>query len=110
MHFKDIYRVDYLTNLAVDFLKQKQDKPFFLVLSQLEPHQQNDLNGFAPPRVTRRSFRNPYIPPDLRPFPGDWPFQSANYYGDCKSIDESMGKIFRRCASKIWRTIPSSSF
>jgi arylsulfatase A-like enzyme len=95
MTFDGIYRVDYLTDLAVKFLQQKQDKPFFLVLSQLEPHHQNDLNGFAPPKGYDEKFRNPYIPPDLRPFPGDWPYQAANYYGDCKSIDESMGKIFQ---------------
>lgn len=95
MTYDGIYRVDYLTDLAVKFLRQKHDKPFFLVLSQLEPHQQNDLNGFGPPKGYDEKFRNPYIPPDLRPFPGDWPFQSANYYGDCRSIDESMGKILQ---------------
>lgn len=95
MTFNGIYRVDYLTDLAVSFLRQKQDKPFFLVLSQLEPHQQNDLNGFAPPKGYAEKFSNPFAPPDVRPFPGDWPFQLANYYGDCKSIDESMGKIFQ---------------
>jgi arylsulfatase A-like enzyme len=95
MKFDGIYRVDYLTDLAVKFLQQKQDKPFFLVLSQLEPHQQNDLNGFSPPKGYAEKFSNPYVPPDLRPFPGDWPFQLANYYGDCKSIDESMGRIFQ---------------
>jgi arylsulfatase A-like enzyme len=95
MTYKDVYRVDYLTDLAVKFLQQKQEKPFFLVLSQLEPHQQNDLNGFAPPKGYADKFANPFAPPDLRPFPGDWPFQLANYYGDCKSIDESMGKIFQ---------------
>jgi arylsulfatase A-like enzyme len=95
MTYDGVYRVDYLTDLAVKFLQQKQEKPFFLVLSQLEPHQQNDLNGFSPPKGYDEKFRNPYVPPDLRPFPGDWPFQLANYYGDCKSIDESMGKIFQ---------------
>jgi arylsulfatase A-like enzyme len=95
MHFKDIYRVDYLTDLAVKFLRQKQEQPFFLVLSQLEPHQQNDLNGFAPPKGYDVKFRNPYVPPDLRPLPGDWPYQLANYYGDCKAIDQSMGRVFQ---------------
>ncbi len=94
MHYEDIYRVDYLTELAVKFLRQKHDKPFLLVLSQLEPHQQNDLNGFAPPKGYSEKFRNPYAPPDLRPFPGDWPYQLANYYGDIKSIDDSLGRIF----------------
>jgi arylsulfatase A-like enzyme len=95
MKFEGEYRVNYLTDLAVKFLQQPQDKPFFLVLSQLEPHQQNDLNGFSPPKGYAEKFANAYVPPDLRPFPGDWPFQLANYYGDCKSIDESMGKIFQ---------------
>jgi arylsulfatase A-like enzyme len=95
LYFDGIYRVDYLTDLAVKFLRQAHETPFFLVLSQLEPHHQNDLNGFAPPKGYDEKFRNPYVPPDLRPFPGDWPFQLANYYGDCKSIDESMGRIFQ---------------
>ncbi len=55
MPFKDIYRVDYLTNLAVKFLRQPQPKPFFLVVSQLEPHFQNDANAFIPPGGTRRA-------------------------------------------------------
>lgn len=95
MKFNGIYRVDYLTDLAVKFLQQKQDKPFFLVLSQLEPHHDIDADGFVPPTGYDEKFRNPYVPPDLRPFPGDWPFQLANYYGDCKRIDESMGRIFQ---------------
>lgn len=95
MHYKDIYRVDYLTDLAEKFLRKKHDKPFLLVLSQLEPHQQNDLNGFAPPKGYSEKFRNPYAPPDVRLFPGDWPYQLANYYGDVKAIDESMGRIFK---------------
>ncbi|NNM84348.1 MAG: sulfatase-like hydrolase/transferase [Phycisphaerales bacterium] len=94
MHYKDIYRVDYLTDLAETFLRQKHDQPFFLVLSQLEPHQQNDLNGFGPPKGYAEKYRNPYVPPDLRALPGDWPYQLANYYGDCKSIDQCMGRIF----------------
>lgn len=95
MHYKDIYRVDYLTDLAEKFLRQKHTKPFFLVLSQLEPHQQNDLNGFGPPKGYAEKLRNPYTPPDVRPFPGDWPYQLANYYGDVKAVDESMGRIFK---------------
>lgn len=95
MRYDGIYRVDYLTDLAETFLRQKHDEPFLLVLSQLEPHQQNDLNGFAPPKGYSEKFRNPYAPPDVRPFPGDWPYQLANYYGDVKSIDDSVGRILR---------------
>lgn len=95
MQYKDIYRVDYLTDLAERFLRKQHTKPFCLVISQLEPHQQNDLHGFAPPKGYDIKYRNPYVPPDLRHFPGDWPYQLANYYGDCKAIDESIGRIFK---------------
>ena len=43
MHYKDEYRVDYLTDLTVKFLRKKHNKPFCLVVSQLEPHQGLDL-------------------------------------------------------------------
>ena len=95
LNYDGQYRVDFLTDLAEKFLKQKHDKPFFLVLSQLEPHQQNDLLGFAPPKGYEERFSNPFIPPDLKPYPGDWQYQIANYYGDVKSIDESLGRIFK---------------
>lgn len=97
----DVYRVDFLTGMAESFLRQKHDKPFLLVLSQLEPHQQNgpcgdeDVYGFVPPRGYAKKFRSPYVPPDLRFFPGDWPYELNNYYGDVKAIDESLGRIFK---------------
>jgi arylsulfatase A-like enzyme len=99
--YKDVYRVDFLTGLAEDFLRQKHEQPFLLVLAQVEPHQQNGKGpdgepyGFSPPKGYEKQFRNPYIPPDLRDYPGDWPDQLANYYGDCKAIDESVGRIFQ---------------
>lgn len=93
--YDGIYRVDFLTNLAKKFLRQKHNKPFLLVLSQVEPHQQNDIYGFAPPKGYEEKFRNPFVPADLRQLPGDWPYQLANYYGDVKSIDESVGQIFK---------------
>lgn len=95
LRYDGTYRVDFLTNLAEKFLRQKHDKPFFLVLSQLEPHQQNDRYGFVPPKGYAEKYRNPFVPHDLRPFPGDWPYQLPNYYGDIKSIDESIGRIFK---------------
>ncbi|MGH9327412.1 MAG: sulfatase-like hydrolase/transferase [Terriglobia bacterium] len=96
----DVYRVDFLTGVAESFLRQKHEKPFLLVLSQLEPHQQNgpyddDVYGFAPPRGYAKKFRSPYVPADLRFFPGDWPYELEKYYGDVKAVDESLGRIFK---------------
>lgn len=95
MHFKDVYRVDYLTSLAVDFLRKPQQKPFFLVVSQLEPHFQNDRNAFIPPRGYEARYTNPFAPRDLRFFPGDWQAQLPGYYGDVTSIDECVGTLLK---------------
>ncbi|MGH9623864.1 MAG: sulfatase-like hydrolase/transferase [Bryobacteraceae bacterium] len=95
MHFKDIYRVEYLSNLAVNFLKQRHEKPFLLVLSQLEPHFQNDANAFIPPKGYKERYENPFAPKDLRFFPGDWQAQLPGYYGDIKAIDECVGTVLK---------------
>jgi arylsulfatase A-like enzyme len=96
----DVYRVDFLTGAAESFLRRRHDKPFLLVLSQLEPHQQNgryddDVYGFVPPKGYAKQFRNPYVPRDLRFFPGDWQYELNKYYGNVRAIDESLGRIFK---------------
>ncbi len=91
--FKDEYRIDFLTDRAEKFLRAKQEKPFLLVISQLEPHQQNDLNRMVGPKGSAERFINAYVPPDLRAFPGDWHEQLPDYYGACESIDASVGRL-----------------
>lgn len=100
MHFEGTYRVDYLTNLAVNFLKQRQQKPFLLVLSQLEPHFQNDAQAFLPPKGYKKRYENPFAPEDLRFFPGDWQAQLPGYYGDIKSIDDCVGTVLKTLAEQ----------
>ena len=91
----DQYRVDFLTDRAVSFLKQPQEKPFLLFLSQLEPHQQNDEQRFVAPKGYAERFQNPYVPPDLLHLPGDWQAQLPDYYGSIEKIDESVGRILQ---------------
>ena len=91
--FNDEYRVDFLTDRAEKFLRAKQEKPFLLVISQLEPHQQKDLNRMVGPKGSAERFINAYVPPDLRAFPGDWHEQLPDYYGACESIDASVGRL-----------------
>jgi arylsulfatase A-like enzyme len=91
--FKDEYRVDFLTDRAEKFLRQRQEKPFLLLISQLEPHQQNDLARMVGPKGSAERFINAYVPPDLRAFPGDWHQQLPDYYGACESIDASVGRL-----------------
>lgn len=91
--YKDRYRVDFLTDRAERFLRQKHDEPFFLFVSQLEPHQQNDMKRMVGPNGSAERFINAHVPPDLRALPGDWHQQLPDYYGACESIDASVGRI-----------------
>jgi len=100
MHYEGIHRIDYLTQLAVDYLRKPHEKPFLMVLSQLEPHEQNDLNRCAPPKKYEDKFTNPYVPNDLRFFPGEWQTQLPNYYGDIKAIDDSVGTVLKTLAEQ----------
>jgi arylsulfatase A-like enzyme len=91
--FKDEYRVDFLTDRAERFLRQKHDRPFLLFISQLEPHQQNDLGQPIAPKGAAQRFINSTVAEDLRAFPGTWQAQLPDYYGCIESIDASVGRI-----------------
>lgn len=93
--FKDEYRVDFLTDRAERFLRQKQEKPFFLFVSQLEPHQQNDLQRPIAPKGAAARFVNSTVPEDLRALPGTWQDQLPDYYGCIEAIDSSVGRLRR---------------
>jgi arylsulfatase A-like enzyme len=93
--FKDEYRVDFLTDRAERFLRQKQEKPFFLFISQLEPHQQNDMQRPVAPKGAAARFVNSTAPEDLRALPGTWQDQLPDYYGCIESIDSSVGRVRR---------------
>ncbi len=95
------YRVDFLTDLAVDFIRQKKQNPFYLFISFLEPHHQNNLNRFVAPDGYADRYRNSFqIPPDLAPFPGDWKSQLPDYYGIIARIDECFGRVLKELADQ----------
>jgi len=119
--YQDEYRVDFIANRAVSFIEQKHDKPWLLFLSQLEPHQQNDIDAFVPPRRYADDFpwlmfrsqlkaqqqtgvdalfhpehpvyADPYIPEDLRNLPGNWRSRIPGYYGCVQAIDDCIGAL-----------------
>lgn len=93
IHFKDRYRVDFITDRVVRFLREKAREPFFLVISYLEPHFQNDCNCFVAPKGYAERYRNAFIPRDLSFFPGDWQEQLPDYYGCVASVDENVGRL-----------------
>jgi arylsulfatase A-like enzyme len=95
------YRVDFLTDLVVDFIRQKRQNPFFLFVSYLEPHHQNDANRFIAPEGYADRYRNSFhIPPDLAPYPGDWKSQLPDYYGIIARIDECLGRVLKELSDQ----------
>ena len=91
--YKDEYRVDFITDRAVSFLEQKHNKPWLLFVSQLEPHQQNDVDAMVPPERYADKYGDPFIPHDLRDLPGNWQSRIGGYYGCVQAIDDCVGKL-----------------
>ena len=87
------YRVNALTDLALCFLRRQGSDPFFLFLSYLEPHHQNDLNRYVAPKGYAKRYADCYVPPDLAGHQGDWQENLPDYYGMVDRIDECLGQI-----------------
>ncbi|MBS1854698.1 MAG: sulfatase-like hydrolase/transferase [Acidobacteria bacterium] len=92
LHFSGVYRSDFMTSLAQRFLRSAKS-PFFLTLSYLEVHHQNDKDAFIPPKEYAGRYKNPFIPQDLRPLPGSWPSQLSDYFACVAKMDETVGTI-----------------
>ncbi|MFB6189869.1 MAG: sulfatase-like hydrolase/transferase [Halapricum sp.] len=89
----DTYRVDAFTDFAVSAIEELSE-PFFLMVSYLEPHDQNDMWTFvAPDGYAERHGKNPYVPGDLEDRPGEWYQELPNYYGIVERIDECIARL-----------------
>lgn len=92
----DRYRADVLTDYALEYLRARdRARPFFLFVSYLEPHHQNDRQHFEGPRGSKERFRHYRVPIDLpgSPMPGDWRAEMPDYLGCCHSLDANLGRL-----------------
>lgn len=88
------FRVDALTDLAIDRIGRfADDQPFFLFLSFLEPHHQNNRFRTMGPRGWATRFRDFERPGDLPAWRGDWRWNYAEYLACCASIDANLGRL-----------------
>jgi len=97
------YRVDCVTDFAVHYLQNKtSDKPFFLFVSHLEPHHQNDHDRFEGPDGSKEHFKDYEVPGDLLngKYEGDWKENYPDYLGACRSVDDNLGKLIRTLKEK----------
>ena len=92
VHFSGQYRTDFMTGHAQKFLRSAKS-PFLLCLSYLEVHHQNDTDTFDPPKEYAHRYPNPFVPEDLRMYPGSWPSQLSDYYACVAKMDETVGTI-----------------
>ena len=88
------YRVDALTDVAIDRLDRfDSGRPFFLFVSFLEPHHQNNRFRTIGPDGWASRFRHFERPPDLSRWRGDWRWNYAEYLACCASIDANLGRL-----------------
>ncbi|GHO96117.1 hypothetical protein KSF_061650 [Reticulibacter mediterranei] len=87
------YRVDALTDAAIRYIDAHRHKPFYLFLSQLEPHQQNQQDYFPAPDGYQERYTGAWVPPDLAALGGSTYQHIAGYYGQVKRLDEAFGRL-----------------
>lgn len=89
------YRVDAMTDAAIRYIDehQKDEDPFFLFLSYLEPHHQNHIDDYPPPVGYREKYTGRWVPPDLEALGGTSGQHLGGYFGMVKRLDEALGRI-----------------
>jgi len=95
--YKGQYRVDFTTDLLIDFIKMNQEgeAPFFAMMSLIEPHHQNCMHRYVAPDGYAQKYRDAWVPGDLRfrKGQGDWEENLPDYYGIIRRIDENLGRV-----------------
>lgn len=88
------YRADAITDWVLEYLASRSnERPFFLFLSYIEPHHQNDHHHFEGPHGSKELFKNFAVPGDLAGTGGDWREEYPDYLGCVHSLDTNLGRI-----------------
>lgn len=88
------YRVNCINDFALEYINNHQgDKPFFMFVSQLEPHHQNDRGTFEGPKDKVDLFRDYPLPPDLTFLEGNYEKEYPDYVSAISSLDENVGRL-----------------
>lgn len=93
------YRIDALTDVAIRKITDWKDNPFFLMISYLEPHQQNQWDNFPAPLGYEKAFSTAAIPADLRSLQSTARSHYPGYIGMVKRLDEALGRILEALIS-----------
>ena len=95
------YRADCINDFALEYLDQYDGKkPFFMTVSQIEPHHQNDHNHYEGPKGSKEKYANFVLPHDLEVLKGNAAEEYPDYLGQCASLDENLGRLVAKLKEK----------
>lgn len=90
------YRSDACVDAAIRFVADHHDRPFFLFLSLLEPHHQNEVDDYPAPEGYQRRFEGRWLPTDLAALSGHGGTayrHIGGYLGQIARVDEGLGRL-----------------
>ena len=91
------YRVDCINDFALEFLENRdRKKPFFLFVSQLEPHHQNDRHRVEGYKETVEKYRDYPLPADLTFLKGDYKENYPDYISAINRLDYNVGRLVQK--------------
>lgn len=91
------YRVDCITDFALEFLEQyRGEKPFFMTVSHIEPHHQNDHHHYEGPIGSKEKYANFTSPKDLEVLGGNHREEYPDYLGQCASLDKNLERLVNK--------------
>ncbi len=94
------YRADCIADFALEFLNGYDGKhPFFLTVSQIEPHHQNDVGHYQGPIGSKDRFADFTLPPDLAALGGNAVEEYPDYLGCCRSLDDNLAQLVSKLKS-----------
>lgn len=95
------YRANCINDMALEFFDQYDGKkPFFMTISQIEPHHQNDRKHYEGPEGSKERFNDFVLPEDLKALGGNAAEEYPDYLGQCASLDENLGRLVAKLKEK----------
>jgi arylsulfatase A-like enzyme len=87
--------------LWIRFLENHhEEKPFFMTISHIEPHHQNDRHCYEGPIGSKIRFKDYELPGDLKALKGDADKEYPDYLGCCRSLDDNLGRLIDKLKEK----------
>lgn len=91
------YRADCINDFALEYLESyNTEKPFFMFVSQLEPHHQNDRHKIEGYKETVEKYKDYPIPDDLSFLSGSYKEDYPDYISAVNRLDYNVGRLVQK--------------